>query len=377
KRLRLDHDLVTALLNAPMESVTLIDTRGNILAHNKCASQRLGHPGEDLRHQNSFDLVPPKVAAGRKKVLQQVLVTGQPAIYEDVRNDRLLESHIYPVFDAEGKVVQLAVYSNDITDQEKLKSDLEESEIKHRTIFENSQDGINLAKWDANTGKKILVDMNQRYVEFSGYTREELQSGNVYDKQITHLTPKQKEEIEQGWIEGKSSITGEFSWKRPDGKENHIEFNSIPITIGNETYILGIDRDITERKKMETALQESEKRFRELVESLPVIVIETDEEWHIKFANTVAYPSMGLSKSDIQKGYSFLNLVAPKERAKLEKHLHKLEKATELDKFTYKALRKDGSEFPVLAYGRGVTSKKKKLEGMRFVLIELGRESLS
>jgi len=60
-------------------------------------------------------------------------------------------------------------------------------------------------------------------------------------------------------------ISGSFSWIRPDGKDNVIEYTAVPINVLGKTITIGIDRDITERKQIE---EERERLIKELQDAL-------------------------------------------------------------------------------------------------------------
>ncbi|MBW1744053.1 MAG: PAS domain-containing protein [Deltaproteobacteria bacterium] len=115
-----------ALLNACSESAFLIDKDGTILAMNQTAAQRFGKTVEELVQTNGYDLVPPDLAKSRRKLVNKVIRSGQPVRFEDTREDRIMDAMICPVFNERRKVVQLAVYSRDITNQRRVEEALQE-----------------------------------------------------------------------------------------------------------------------------------------------------------------------------------------------------------------------------------------------------------
>ncbi|MHC4592369.1 MAG: PAS domain-containing hybrid sensor histidine kinase/response regulator, partial [Planctomycetota bacterium] len=115
--------------------------------------------------------------------------------------------------------------------------------------------------------RKKLVLCNDRLVEMSGRTREELE--DAYD--LNELAVCHSSEIErQAWVEAAlkgEPFTGTSSWKRPDGKENYYEWSAVYAQVGDKTRIFSVSRDATDRLLAERALRESEERFRLLAES--------------------------------------------------------------------------------------------------------------
>ncbi|MHC5035124.1 MAG: PAS domain-containing protein, partial [Planctomycetota bacterium] len=115
--------------------------------------------------------------------------------------------------------------------------------------------------------RKKLVFCNDRLVEMSGRTCEELE--DAYD--LNELAVCHCSEIErQAWVEAAlkgEPFTGTSSWKRPDGKENYYEWSAIYAQVGDKRRIFSVSRDVTDRVLAERALRESEERFRLLAES--------------------------------------------------------------------------------------------------------------
>jgi len=104
-----------ALLNAPTDSALLLDPDGVIVALNEAAAERLGRSASELVDTCVFDLFPPEVAEHRRNQSRKVVRSGKPLRFEDQREGRWFDQSVYPVFDAEGKVVQLAIFARDVT----------------------------------------------------------------------------------------------------------------------------------------------------------------------------------------------------------------------------------------------------------------------
>jgi len=154
-------------------------------------------------------------------------------------------------------------------EQERRKAEeaVRESAQRLRFILDNAYDGINICEYDPATGVKRLVFCNDRYVGMSGYTRDELMTrGSVGPMQNPHESPEESERKWQSILDGVPT-RGVSSWKRPDGRENHFEWSAVAVPRGGKFEIIGIDRDITERLKMERALGTSERRFRSLTDN--------------------------------------------------------------------------------------------------------------
>ncbi|MBO0347634.1 PAS domain S-box protein [Phormidium pseudopriestleyi FRX01] len=106
-----------ALLNATTESLYLVDPQGILLASNRMAAQRLGLQLPEAVGQCIYDRLPDWLAKVRRNYLEQVIQTGKPVRFKEVRNQAHFEVSIYPAMDSQGEVTHLAVFDCDISDR--------------------------------------------------------------------------------------------------------------------------------------------------------------------------------------------------------------------------------------------------------------------
>jgi len=123
-----------ALLNATTDSAILIDTKGKILAINETAAKRLSRYDGDMMRKNLLDILPPTLARQRKARIEQVLDTGDPLQFEDDYDGTFFLNFLYPVFDRQGKIQNLAYFSRDITAQRQMEQELRESEKRYKQL---------------------------------------------------------------------------------------------------------------------------------------------------------------------------------------------------------------------------------------------------
>jgi PAS domain S-box-containing protein len=125
-----------------------------------------------------------------------------------------------------------------------------------------------------------------------------------------------------------------------------------------------------ERRQTEKTLRESEKRFRELSDSLPQVVFETDEKGNLTFANKNAFDVFGYTRDDFDKGINVLQTLVPMDHNRALENIQSVMSGKILGTLEYTALKKDGSTFPVAIHSNPIFRDNKTV-GLRGILIDL------
>ncbi len=263
ERLRESEAALQSLLNATNEVVLLIDREGTIIAANEFLARRLGREVDDLIGRNLFDLLPEELRLSRQLWIRKVVESGKPVRFEDISFDnRYLDSSIYPVSDALGKVLRLAIYAKDITEAKLASQALAESEARFKQVFDSMNDGV--AMRDAGTFE--LVDANHRFCEMYGYTLQELKALPLGGLGVHGSLDERRERLVTRFsqVTKDTSTPYEAEGRRKDGSTFWVETNVRCISIGAHDYLLAVLRDTSERREAEEALRGSEERYRSL-----------------------------------------------------------------------------------------------------------------
>ncbi len=211
-------------------------------------------------------------------------------------------------------VVRTAV--SDITERKRAEEEIRESEQRFRMVFENVFDGISIYDEDPDPLKRKLIECNNRYATLAGRSREELlQLGNTLGLQRTLQDMANSVRLES--LATRSAYRGLFSWIRPDGKDNIIEYVGVPITWQGKSYSIGIDRDITERKRAEEALRKSEERFKQVAESAEEWIWETDAHGLYTYSSATVENILGYHPEEIVGKKHFYDLFTADVREEL------------------------------------------------------------
>ena len=125
-----------------------------------------------------------------------------------------------------------------------------------------------------------------------------------------------------------------------------------------------------ERQKVEEALKESERRYRELADLLPQIVFEMDLEGNITFMNRNGLEFLDYTQEDLEAGLDALQLVIPEDRERIGQNLQRTFAGERTVGIQYTGLRKDGSTFPFIG-DSGLIVRDDEPIGLRGMVIDI------
>ena len=169
----------------------------------------------------------------------------------------------YPIFDSTGSISEIVISLADITERRQAEQELRESEIKYRSLFDQSAEGVYLHDL---TGQ--ILDVNEMACVQSGYTREELLQMTVFD-----LLPKEAAPINMSvaeilriWQEQQPEQNAIFEaiHQRKDRSTYPVNVSNSKINLAGQTLMLALTQDITERKQAE---QEQERLQAQLMQA--------------------------------------------------------------------------------------------------------------
>ncbi|MFA5366829.1 MAG: PAS domain S-box protein, partial [Dehalococcoidia bacterium] len=205
---------------------------------------------------------------------------------------------------ADGSVIWHG-FNTDITERKRMEYALRESEEKYSTLVENATDGVSVIQDQA------LKFVNERMSEMSGYTVEELTGMSTFDLVPPDFTPVLKERFRLR-AEGKE-VPGIFETRMlcKDGTVKEMESSTKLIQYEGKPAVIAITRDVTERRRMEEALRESEDKYSTLVENaIECVTINRDEDKRIVFANKRMSEVSGYSIEELL-GMTIIDLIPP------------------------------------------------------------------
>src|SRR5262249_47824022 len=231
---------------------------------------------------------------------------GQPITYEEQSNlpagQLLFETTLTPLFDEHGRCTHLLSTSHEITARKRAEEALQESERRYRSLFENANDAILSVSLDG-----IITAVNRELKIATEWSRKKL-VGQHYDKITTPRTSALERERTRRALAGeKLPSVFEAEMRRKDESVMPVEGKARFIRdregkpIGYQT----IFRDITERKRAEEALRESEERYRSVITALEEGIVLHYADGTIQACNASAERILGVSAESIKGQPSF------------------------------------------------------------------------
>jgi len=197
---------------------------------------------------------------------------------------------------------------------------LTESEEKFRAIFEGSIDGM----IQVDMENKKFRTANSTFCDMVQYTLDEIRQLGILDIHPEEDVPWILEEFDRrARKETEKEI--DIPVKRKDGSIFWAEVKSSPVTISGKEFVLGSFRDITERRKAEEKVKESEDRFRDLVEHSQSLICTHDLEGRILSANPWAATVLGYSQDELLR-MNLRDFIAPEVRYEFVGYLEKIRK---------------------------------------------------
>jgi PAS domain S-box-containing protein len=178
---------------------------------------------------------------------------------------------------------------------EQSQNALRESEERYRALFDRSVDCVYVHDFEGN-----FVDANDAALKLLGYRREELSSLNFASLLSQDQMPKAFETAKELNDTGSQKEINEFKLRCKNGEDVYVEVEAAVIyRDGKPSAIQGIARDITERKKAEDALRQSEERYRTVLEDMEKGYYEVDLAGNITFVNDSMCRILGYSNEEM------------------------------------------------------------------------------
>ncbi len=320
------------------DGIIMADETGRLIEWNPAAENIYGLNRAEVLGQMIWDvqfgLLPaerqtPAVYERIKTLLQSYLQTGTPPEINKINESKIQRPDgRLAVVQTSGFFIEtdrgflLGSITRDITQRKQMEDALRESEERLREVLENSLD----ASYKRNLHTGAYDYLSPVFARLSGYTPEEMVHLPM-ETVLSLMHPADLAEVDRVIAASMSGAPGisyhvDYRFRHKDGLYRwfHDQFIVAHNAQSRPLALIGSVSDITERKRMEESLRESEQKHRRLFETMAQGVIYYNAEGQIISANPAAERILGLSLDQLD-GKTFLNAA-------------------------WKVVREDGSELP-------------------------------
>ncbi len=261
---------------------------------------------------------------------------------------------------------RILAFTREITDRKEALETLRLREEQYRAIFEGSADALVLWSRDVR-----IVDVNAAFTAMYGYTRDEI-VGSTFGDRLPTLDIARRILMMQRALEGE---TGHLETRtiRKSGESFDVEIRYLPILHRGEPHVLAIARDITERRRAEQALRDSEEQYRAIFNASADALVLRDADFRIVDVNAT-YEAMSGFPRDMVLGIDRV-IANPPEVAERIRSLHARALAGAPIGLETTLVRRDGTRYDlelrgvpiqhrgaphVLYMGRDVTARRQE-----------------
>jgi diguanylate cyclase (GGDEF)-like protein/PAS domain S-box-containing protein len=266
-----------ATTNLTGDVIAKLDKHGNWAFLNDAACQFYGKPREELLGTASRAYVHPEdlessVQAIRDTGAKRQLVTGFVNRQVTPAGIRVVEWNGYPLFDEEGQYAGIQMTGRDITERTQAQEALQEAKKFSDSLIVSMKDGVSVLD-----SRGVHLDANTALCQMTGFSREELIG---VGPPHPYWAPEAYEEIERAFQKTTRGQFGDFelTFMRKNGERFPVIVSPswLKDQQGNVISYFATIKDITERKRAEEELEESERRYRLLAENATDIIWTMD-----------------------------------------------------------------------------------------------------
>jgi len=308
--LRQSEDKYRNLFENARDTILMYDLKGTLSSVNRRAED-YGFRQDQLIGKNIFKFIPKKYRSRLIKELSDMargnhtegeieIITPMGKISVEYRSNPLWEGD---------KIIGAQTILRDVTERKKAEELVRSSQERLRIIFEYAPDAYYLSDLKGN-----FVDGNRAAEQITGYNRSEL-----IGKSFLTLKLLPRSEVQRALkllsrnLLGKPTGPDEFVLNRKDDTQIHVEIRTFPVKIDHKNLVLGIARDVTERKKAEMARRESEEKFKSLFEGSPEAMAHVNLKFEILKINHRFTQLFGYTGQEAE-GRNLDNLIVPSDK---------------------------------------------------------------
>jgi diguanylate cyclase (GGDEF)-like protein/PAS domain S-box-containing protein len=323
------------ILETMKSAVIVSDLLGKIRVVNRAAASMLGYSESDLTGRHIKTIVDPEENLSTAQLLNSMGVLEATMKWRSATEQRIdvLAASSF-VRDAEGTPVGVVYVASDITERLRAEQAVRDSEHRYRSLFESNP----LPMWVYDFESLRFVNVNDAAVRHYGYTRDEFLAMTIADIRPREEVPVMLAALTE--IEERSRGR-HFRHTKKDGSVIDVEISSFEFLSAGRRTRLVMAADVTERRRAEELLRESEERYRSLVELAPdAIFVHVDRR--VIFVNSAAIRMLGATGAEQFIGREITDFVHPEYRNLVASRLRALDQQNDVPLIEERLVGLDG-----------------------------------
>ena len=246
----------------------ILDPQHRVIAANRVTVEKTGLSHRELMHKRCYEVFHGTSHPPGSCPMEQMMKSGQPQTLE-MELEVLGATYLVtctPIADEAGRLDKIIHIATDITDRKQAEEALRRSEQKYRSLYDNMRDGFTVVNLDGE-----IIEFNTAFEKLLGYRSKE-----IYHLTNQDITPQKWHPIETEIIKEQVMARGysdpyEKEYKRKNGSILPVELRTYLVRDENDrpAGMWAFIRDISNWKRWEAALQESESKFRSFFDLSP------------------------------------------------------------------------------------------------------------
>ena len=274
KELKESEEKFRTFMETASDLMYIIDKDGDFTYVNESMVRTLGYSKEEMNGMGVTQILSKEEVEKNFKSRFEELIKKGKIIFEDIwlpKDGKEIygEVKVVAIYDSNSKYAGARGVLRDITERKKAEESLRESEKFNSSLLDNSPNPIIVINQDTS-----VKYVNPALKKLTGFSSEELIGVKApYPWWTKETLKKTNKDLEKAMREGAQRL--EETFQNKTGERFCVEITSVPIKSDGELkYYIANWVDITERKQVEKNLWESEKKYREFLETLPDLVYE-------------------------------------------------------------------------------------------------------
>lgn len=283
--LRVSEERYRGLFDNANDVIYIHDLQGNYISINHAIEKIFGYTREEVLSKNMSEIVAPEhLERVRDKLLSKLEGSAKQTSYEldCMKKDgsRITVEVNSTVISENGVPVAVQGIARDVTERKQADEAIRESETRYRDLFENANDLIYTHDLSGN-----FTSLNRAGERITGYTRDEALGMNI-SQVVAPASLMAAREMTMKKIAGDVATTYAIDIVAKDGRTVSLELSTrLILEKGAPVGVQGIGRDITERRRQDEAIKDSELRYRQLGEGISHQVWTADASGKMDYVN--------------------------------------------------------------------------------------------